>query len=547
MLKHSVFLLFFFLMSTSFGLFAQNEVWQWHVDVEGSTNLKGPTRAYLWISPDCVKLKGLILAQHNMEEISILESEGFRKAMAEIQFGIVWYNPMFSFTFNFKEGAGEMLNQSLEALAKKSGYSEINKIPYLAIGHSAAASWPYYLAAWNPDKTICAISVSGQWPYFRDSKWAPDIWENRNVDFVPCLETMGEYEAANTWSTEGLKERLEHPNMPLSMLACPAEGHFAASSGKIDYLIFYIKKAIHYRMPEGKLPLSKIDPSKTGWLADKWRINEEPHSAAAPVSEYSGDKAQAFWFFDEEHARVTERYQARFRNQKAALLGVKVDGKLVKQKNTHLQVQIPFVPKGSCWATTVEPVFLDTVPGESPRPANWTGLAAGSLIEKPTGAAYIEKICGPVQITRSNQIEIEFDRTCFESKEAKFEPAFAVKFKGDKTYKAAVQQAHMIFPAELNEGTEQKILFSPIKNVKAGAKKITLKAKSDRGLSVKFYVLYGPAKVEGSTLYFTPVPVGARFPIEVTVVAWQYGRPEVPKIQSAKQVAQTFYIEKTIK
>ena len=114
---------------------------------------------------------------------------------------------------------------------------------------SAAASWPYYFAAWAPERTLCALSVSGQWPYYRHKDWAPDIWGDRNIDFVPSLETMGEYESAATWSREGLKERQDHPRMPLSMLACPGEGHFASSDTKAEFLAFYLRKAVQYRVP----------------------------------------------------------------------------------------------------------------------------------------------------------------------------------------------------------------------------------------------------------------------------------------------------------
>ncbi len=539
--------LFLLLLLINTELLAQDGVWQWHADVPGSINKKGKTKAYLWVPPDCDRLQGLVLAQHNMEEISIIESKAFRKAMSELHFGIVWYNPMFNFVFNFEEGAGELLNQSLKALAAKSGYSEITKVPYLAIGHSAAASWPYYLAAWDPGRTICAISVSGQWPYFRDPHWAPDIWGNRTIDYIPCLETMGEYEAAATWSAEGLKERQEHPRVPLSMLACPGEGHFAASPEKIDYIVFYIRKAVHYRMPNGRLPLTPVNPEQTGWLADKWRPDEKTQAPAAPVKTYGGDKTQAFWFFDGEHARTTEAYQARFRHQKAPLLGVKVNGKLVKQRNTHLQVLVPFNPDAKSLKMKLQPVFLDTVPGESPRPALWTGLPAGSPLKHPDDARNIkiEKICGPFNKTNKNELEISFDRTCYQSNEVQFEPAVALKYPGNGVFKAAVQQAHFYIPARLSEGKTQQITFPVIPDVREGTRKIKLKAWSDSGLPVRYFVVSGPARVEGGTLSLTSVPAGAKFPVEVMVAAWQYGRSAEPKIQSAEQVVQSFLIEKS--
>jgi hypothetical protein len=97
-----------------------------------------------------------------------------------------------------------------------------------------------------------------------------------------CLVAQGPL----AWSSEGLKERQRHPLMPLSMLACPAEGHFAATDKKVEYLVLYIKKAVQYRMPKdwnglGPATLIPVDPTKTGWLADKWRIDQPPTAPAA--------------------------------------------------------------------------------------------------------------------------------------------------------------------------------------------------------------------------------------------------------------------------
>lgn len=142
-----------------------------------------------------------------MEEIMILENPGFIKALSELGFAEIWCAPSFDHLFRFNQGAGEIFNGLMKDLAIESGYSELNWIPITAIGHSAAASWPYYFAAWNPKQTLAAISVSGQWPYFRNPSFAPDIWGDKKIDFIPCLETMGEYESAKSWSTEGLKER----------------------------------------------------------------------------------------------------------------------------------------------------------------------------------------------------------------------------------------------------------------------------------------------------------------------------------------------------
>lgn len=50
----------------------------------------------------------------------------------------------------------------------------------------------------------------------------------------------------------------------------------------------------------------------------------------------------------------------------------------------------------------------------------------------------------------------------------------------------------------------------------------------------------GPAEVDGNRLVLTSVPPGARFPVKVTVVAWQYGIPG--SVQTAAPVEREFYI-----
>ncbi len=367
------------------GMRARSAEWQWSIAVNGGIERAGPARAFLWIPPNCQKIRGVVLAQHNMEEISILENPKFRRALAELGLAEIWCNPGFDHLFRFNQGAGETFKEMMEDLAKESGYEELKYVPVIGIGHSAAASWPYYFAAWNPERTLAAISVSGQWPYFRSQVFAPDIWGDRNIDFIPSLETMGEYEAANTWSTEGLKQRQQHPFMPLSMLACPAEGHFASSDKKVEYLALFIKKAMQYRMPDeapadGAAKLKPIDPTKTGWLVDKWRLNREPTAPAAPVGKYTGDPKQAFWFFDEEIAKATEAYQTAYRGLKPQLVGFVQNGKIVPQQNNHLQVGLKFMPEDDGVTFKLSGRFYDTVPGGSPRPAVWSGLPAGSPI-----------------------------------------------------------------------------------------------------------------------------------------------------------------------
>ena len=51
-----------------------------------------------------------------------------------------------------------------------------------------------------------------------------------------------------------------------------------------------------------------------------------------------------------------------------------------------------------------------------------------------------------------------------------------------------------------------------------------------------------PAEIKGDKLVLTKIPPRAKFPVKVTVVAWQYGRSGEPQVQTAEAVEQSFYI-----
>ena len=89
-------------------------------------------------------------------------------------------------------------------------------------------------------------------------------------------------------------------------------------------------------------------------------------------------------------------------------------------------------------------------------------------------------------------------------------------------------------------GKAQCIAFDAIPDQKAGTERLRLRAVSDAGLKVYFYVLEGPAVVEDNQLVFTPLPPRTKYPVKITVVAWQHGLPE--KVQTALPVSRLFLI-----
>jgi hypothetical protein len=114
--------------------------------------------------------------------------------------------------------------------------------------------------------------------------------------------------------------------------------------------------------------------------------------------------------------------------------------------------------------------------------------------------------------------------------------------KGDDKYKSAVQQLSITFPLVNTTGVKQTISFPEIGDQRQGIVSLDLKAISNEGARVSYYVKEGPAIVEGSRIFFTKIPPRTKFPVKVSIVAWQYGIAGT--LRSAEPVEQSFYIIK---
>lgn len=522
--------------------------WQWSVPVPPLPDRTNETpRAFLWIPPDCERVRGVVFGHHNMEEEGVLEHPAFRKTLRELGFAAVWVAPTFDHHFRFDQGAGEKFDAMMVALADQSGYAELTTAPLVPVGHSAAASLPWYIAAWKPERVIAGVSFSGQWPYWADTNNAPHV-ADRSIDSVPGLVAQGEYEWVDETILRGLAARTAHPLMPLSALGCPADGHFIALDDKIALLALYVKKAAQYRLPKnysgGAVKLNPIEVMKTGWLAGRYATDKNPPAPAAPVGEFKGDPVQAFWYFDGELAQAVEKFQQRHRG-KPALLGYVQDGQVVPQKNgTHQQVTLRFLPQDDGLTFKLTGTFLDTVP--EGRPERWAKNKAGEPIAPPQTTIPIEirRITGPVQKLSADTWRVSFNRASFLGDRRGNESWLAAVWPGAGDYKRAVQQAMLPIPRRLSEGKPQTIDFPKPENQKRGVESLKLKATSDSGLPVSFFVREGPAEIAGDTLKFTTIPPHAKFPVKVTVGAYQFGRMAEPKFQSANPVFQDILIHR---
>ena len=516
--------------------------WQWSVEVPSVTSeeTKAHPRAFLWIPPTCERVKAVVVGQHNMLEEPLLESPAFRAALAELGFAEVWVTPILGGQAAFGEAERRLFEEMLRMLAAESGYDELAGAPVVPVGHSAMADFPYLFAAGWPERTLAAVSLKGSWP---DLKRPPLAGTGERLAGVPVLLVSGESEWADERAGKALAFRRAYPRVPFSMLADAGGGHFDTHEALAAFLGVYLRGAAAARLTVGTGPLAAVDPAKQGWLVDRWRLDKPPRAAAAPVGHYAGKADETFWCFDEAQARATEKMQAAYCGKRAQLLGFEQADRVVGQDpKLHAQVRLAFRPEADGRTFRLTWTFLEKVP--EGRPARWTGLPADSPVGHAEGGGpvAVDRICGPVEKRGPDTFAVSFYRMGMNNLKRSNEIWLLATHPGDGAYKRAVQQAVLTIPLRNEQGAEQRLVFPEIPDLKLGTQTVALRAASDAGVPVSYYVREGPAEVEGNVLRLTALPPRTKFPVKVTVVAWQYGRAAEPRLKSAMPVERTFCV-----
>ncbi len=328
-----------------------NGMYQWSVELTGyvsSETGKAPN-AYLWVPDGCEKVKAVILAQQNMTEEAIFKMPSFQKKMGKLGVALLWVAPAFSNNWDPATGCQSVFDDMITAIAYQSGHVEILGAPIIPLGHSAQATFPWNFAAWNPERTLCIISFHGDAPRTNlcgygnaNIEWG----RTRNIDGIPGLMVEGEYEWWEARVRPALAFRMMYPESCISFLADTGRGHFDCSERTADYLALFIEKSLQQRLlADGSL--RKVNP-RDGWLADRYRADLSENDGtsqgaaieiaskpaqAAPYAEYTGDPHDAFWYFDQEMARLTEARYAESKGKKMQYVGFEYNGKLIPYNN----------------------------------------------------------------------------------------------------------------------------------------------------------------------------------------------------------------------
>ncbi|MCM1311827.1 MAG: hypothetical protein NC206_08070 [Bacteroides sp.] len=485
--------------------------YQWVIGMDNGTD----SEAFLWIPPACERLNALVFSQQNMTEETLFGNRLFLRRMEEAGVGILWFAPGLWQQWNVQDGCQEQFYRILHRLADVSGYVELDSVPIVPIGHSAMATFPWNFGAWNKERTLCIISYKGDAPrtnlcgYGRENlEWG----RNRNIDGVPGLMIMGEYEWWDLRLTPAHGFRMWYPNSLISFLCDAERGHFDLCDETADYVGLFIQKALDYRRQRAN------GTATEGWYAQRWGRDDGfmPVSASrpkpAPCSEYQGDEHIAFWYFDKEMAETAEKRYAHSAGKKMQYVSFMQNGQVCHYNpDSHVKLNPQFMPDADGITFHLKAVCVDS-----------TNSRLSD--EHAQGTASIQRICGPVETINDTTFRLAFYHTGMSHPRYTHTITMFAEMNGDEQYKTAVREVSIRIPERITDGREQTISLKKMNRQLRQGSKTTLRAESSSGLPVRYYVKCGAAHIEnGNKLVMDRIPPRAKLPMRVTVVAWQYG------------------------
>ena len=504
-----------------------------------SDGTKNNATAYLWIPEKCERVRGLLVLCANVPEHGLVGHPAIREVCASNNLGIVWCTPTFMNFARQQPGQKKMaeendtsvafLQQLLDGLAKKSGYDEIATVPWLPLGESGHLLMVDALVEAMPQRCIAGI-------WIKNNHLPP---KNREVPALVAYGTAQEWSQDKTdirskWNDVGgsyegiLNQRKNNPDWPLSYVIDGTSGHFDCSERLTRYFARYIDLVAKARLSSDGSPALKPVEIESGYLADLPVPGHENHPVAA-VSKLAKEKRSLPWYFDEASASEAQSIAAINWNAETQLPAF-IDDQGNDLPHTFNGITSLKTAKMEADGITftVHGRLLEKIPEGF--------VAAGADLAKAPGTPAVEWLCGPLDPLGGGRFRIALDRVWLGGGAT----YVALRQPGTGTIRAIVQPAGVDLKAlRNNEGEPQKITFDPIDDVKAGTISVDLTAQSDAGLPISFFVVSGPAIVQGGKLVFTGIPPRTKFPLEVTVAAWQWGRNTGSKVKTAEIVRQT--------
>jgi len=514
---------------------ARGADYQFSVPVGGGHS---DARAFLWIPPQCEHVRGILLGQQVILEKRVCDDPLIRAACAKENLAIVLcYDTPLGY-FDYSQGADKALQKILDDLAAESGYSEISTAPLLPFGHSGNAIFAWTVAYWRPTNTIAIVTLHA-------ATTLPPAWDKKTTaDGVPVLAVSGEYESWGNpaepldkhwrWLRgELLSLRSRYDESLVSEIVQPGATHFSWDEPLARHVALFIEKAAEARLPKDlNSPTLNHIPPESGWLTDN-ALMTPSRFAPAPYREFKGDPTLAFWHLDKELALATEQFEEQYKGKADQRVTLVQDGQPVRPE---WMPTMKFEPEADGVSFKVAADFLNATPEGVLGAGQPLGHAAGKIKFYLIGGWG-----GGGEQTDENTFRIRFSNFGINSRACNL--MLMAYQEGDKKFKYAEQPAQIKFPEKLTNGAPQKITFEKISDQPRGVKTLKLMATTDSGLPVDFLVRQGPCEVRDGKLVFTEIPPRTKFPVKVTVVAWQYGHGGTTPVQSAVPVEQAFLIQ----
>lgn len=404
--------------------------YQWSATAKGivsGENGQEPT-AYLWIPENCDKVNALIFAFQNMNEETLFTSPQFRSDMKRLGVGILWSAPGFAQEWDVNSGIVDPFFGAIDSLAVISGHTELKSVPLIAFGHSAQATMPWNFAAWNPQRTLCLISYHGDAPrtnlcgYGRSNiEWG----RTRNIDGIPALMVMGEYEWWDARLRPALAFQIMYPGSCISFLGDAGRGHFDLSDRTVSYLSKFIEKSLQNRLHDGKL--SAIDPAD-GWRAQTWEPGQTDRTAPAPAKDYKGCRHESFWYFDEEMARMAEERYAETRGKQPCWLGfTDSEGNLLPYSpKAHCKTSVKITPDKND-EFTISAVYCDSTRTSYNKGHDNSKIA-------------VRYISGPATDLGNNRFRVDRNHPTWDNPRRRGKITLCAEAPSDSIYKETVQE-----------------------------------------------------------------------------------------------------------
>jgi hypothetical protein len=503
----------------------------------------GEREAFLWIPPQAEQVRGVLVAGMSSAERELVKDAAVRRACRAESLAIVFLTTGIS-SIN--------VQQVLDDFAAASGYHELSVAPLFFAGHSAGGPQAKAAAVAHRDRCFGVMQYRGGSPGIPANSLDPDPVPPG----VPAVMMLGQYdEFGKIARDESGRENWENGVVAMRTfrsaaagnLGCfavePGAGHFAWSDRSAAYFAVFLRKAAAQRIPDwspdAKTPVTcrQIDATR-GWLTELPTRAAARH-APAPVTEYTGDPGDASWHFDREMAEATVAHHRGLVGKRDQFIRW-ADPCTVKAGARFFFDGIAWIGDGQTFE--VRPQFAETYPrqydGEGPiwaQAGQPVGNSAQAIRVRPTG--------GPLVAVGPNAFRVQFDALA--PAPGPKATAIIAFVDGDEQWRYA-EQVGIVRSMVLTEGQEQAITFPALPDMNAGdgnaPAPIELQATSDSSLPVEYYVAHGPATIENGRLMLHELPRRARLPIEIKVVAYQFGRGIEPRVKAAAPVTRVLRV-----